>query len=308
VRSTLVTVLFVLTSATVARAQSAPAPAPTAAFPASTAPPPAPLPPAPAAPTPAPIPSAPTPAPDPTAAPISPPPAPTPQSIIVSPETAYGGAVPVSTPESREPRAHRSWNLGAGLSFAGAFNDGEPVVGGAYLLPEAPLPLRLSIEKSLGRTTWLLLNGAFSHTEDDVPVTSFLDPNQHRIISLTTNSVIGTVGVRQVLVSGVVDFSVFGGLELGNVWVDGEGIEPDEFAPGVQAGSSTLLFGVLAGIAVERELVEGLALRIPVNVATVSWLWATAKLVTEDGIETTKLKRSGFGVVMDPAIELRLYF
>lgn len=153
-----------------------------------------------------------------------------------------------------------------------------------------------------------MLNGAFAHTSEDVPVLDLVDPNQMRTIALTENSFVATLAVRQVLVRGIVDLSVFGGPEVGNAWVDGEGIEPDEFAPGVQAGSSTFLFGILAGIAVERELVPQLSLRIPVNVMSVTWLWATTARVTDDGIEKTKLQRSGFELVMDPAIELRLYF
>ena len=57
-----------------------------------------------------------------------------------------------------------------------------------------------------------------------------------------------------------------------------------------------------------RELVESLSLRVPINVASVTWMWATAARVTEDGIEETDLERSAFTLVMSPAIELRLYF
>lgn len=213
-----------------------------------------------------------------------------------------------ATPIPPKPRAPRRWNLGAGLGFDPDLGFGAPAAEGAYLLSAEPLPLRLSVEKSLGESTWLMLNGAFSHSTEDVPVTNLVELGESRTISLTENAVVATAGVRQILGAGLVDFSVFGGLEVGNAWVDGEGITAEEFAPGPQAGSSTFLFGILAGIAVERELVESLSLRVPINVAAVTWMWATTARVTEDGIEETDLERSAFSLVMSPAIELRLYF
>ena len=207
-----------------------------------------------------------------------------------------------------KPPAPRAWNLGAGLAFDPDLGFDAPAAEGAYLLSAAPLPIRLSVEKSLGATTWLMLNGAFSHSTEDVPVTNLVELGESRTISLSENALVATVGVRQIVASGLVDFSLFGGLEVGNAWVDGEGITAEEFAPGPQAGSSTLLFGILAGIAVERELVESLSLRVPINVAAVTWMWATTARVTEDGIEETDLERSAFSLVMSPAIELRLYF
>jgi hypothetical protein len=234
--------------------------------------------------------------------PIETPPAPS------APAKAASVAPRAAPPVSPKPPAPRAWNLGAGFGFDPLPGLDEPAAEGAYLLSAAPLPLRLSLEKSLGATTWLMLNGAFSHSTEDVFVTNLVELGESRTISLSENAFVATVGVRQIVVSGLVDFSVFGGLEVGNAWVDGESITAEEFAPGPQAGSSTLIFGILAGIAVERELVESLSLRVPIHVASVTWMSATTARVTESGIEETDLERSAFSLVMSPAIELRLYF
>jgi hypothetical protein len=171
------------------------------------------------------------------------------------------------------------------------------------------LPFRLSLEKSLGKTTWLMLNGAFSHLADEAPVTNLIDPSApRRKVERSYSLVVGTLGVRQIVVSGLVDVSVFGGLEAGNAWIDGEATTEDEVAIGTDPGSSTVLFGILAGIAVERELIESLSLRIAVDVASMTWLWATTQRIEGDRTEKLDVQRSSFELLMVPALELRLYF
>jgi hypothetical protein len=287
----------------VATAQTAPSP--TAAFPTT---PPQPAPPATeSAPPPAsaPLPTTPPPEPPPaTNAPNVPPPL---DVAAVASPPARPAPAPLPAAKAPEPApAPRNWNLGAGIGF-GVSNAGP--LFGDYLLSTRPLPFRLSLEKSLGETTWLMMNGAFTHVADEIPVTNLIDPTaERRKVERSYNVVVGTLGIRQIVVSGLVDFSVFGGLEAGNAWINGEATTEEEVAIGTDPGSSTVLFGILAGIAVERELIESLSLRIAVDVASMTWLWATTKRIEGDSAEELDIRRSGFELLMVPALELRLYF
>ena len=292
----------------VALAQNAP-PSPTGAFPAPTAPT---APPQPPVTEPAPPPPL-APAPPPSTSPLAPTPTattpsvPPPLDVAAAAPPPARAAPPYSAPKVPEPPpAPRHWNLGAGLGFA-------PTAGGIlfgdYLLSSQTLPFRVSLEKSLGKTTWLMLNGAFSHVADEAPVTNLIDPDApRRKVERRYSLIVGTFGVRQIVVSGLVDISVFGGLEAGNAWIDGEATTEDEVAIGTDPGSSTVLFGILAGIAVERELVESLSLRIAVDVGSMTWLWATTRRIEGDRTEKLDVHRSSFELLMVPALELRLYF
>ena len=57
-----------------------------------------------------------------------------------------------------------------------------------------------------------------------------------------------------------------------------------------------------------QELVESLSLRIVVDVASMTWLWATTQRIEGDRTEKLDVHRSSFDLLMVPALELRLYF
>lgn len=170
------------------------------------------------------------------------------------------------------------------------------------------MPVRLGFEVALAGSTWLMLNAAASHSKFDSPVINLVDPAKDRTQRLTQNTVIGTAGVRQILVGGLVDFSVFGGIQAGNSWVNGDALGPAELSAGVEAGSSALSVGALAGVAAERELVESLALRIGVDVVSARWTRTTSAQMTDDGVKETHLRETRVALELDPSLELRLYF
>lgn len=153
-----------------------------------------------------------------------------------------------------------------------------------------------------------MLNAAASHTSFDAPVIKLVDPSRDRTTRLTQNTLIGTAGVRQVVIDGLVALSGFGGLRAGNTWVNGEALLPVELSAGPQAGSSAVLVGAVIGVAVERELVESLSVRLGVEALSLTWLRTTTTQPTADGPKETELNETSLGLALDPSLELRLYF
>jgi len=229
-------------------------------------------------------------------------PAPAPPATNATP--AGAPAAPVGTPPTPTPPPPHHWDLGAGLGFG----TGVSNLGADSALAMSAAPLRLSLERALTESTWLMLNGSFSHVGGDVPVSNAADPSARNKVSVSDNTLIIQAGVRQIVVSSLVDVSLFGGLEVGNEWVNGEGLTTDERSTGPQAGTSAKLFGVIVGMAVERELVPSLALRLAADLASATWLWTTSQVYAANGPVTTRLNRNGLAVGVEPSIELRLYF
>jgi hypothetical protein len=190
-----------------------------------------------------------------------------------------------------------------GLYTDGGFGLGYPRADAASL------PVRASLERRLGSTTWLLLNGSFSHGSSDVPVANSDDPAAQRTLTVTANSAAALLGVRQILATGLVSVSVHAGIEVAGAWIGGQLTEPPEYIQsGLRPGIKSTLLGVTAGFAFERELVEALALRIAVDLASAARL-SNKSADFRDGVRRETVERhSGFGVGVAPSLELRLYF
>jgi hypothetical protein len=256
-----------------------------------------------------------TPAPPPTtvvpveATPTPAPVAPTPPTATPTPRTLDSSGLdphPEPDPEPApqpdpDPEPPRRANVGAGFGLT----NGSVVSGQAAALA---LPVRLSIEKSITSSTWLMLNGAALHSSFDVQVLNLVDPTKDRVLRLTESTVIGTVGVRQLLLPGLVDFSAYLGVQVGNTWINGDALLPVELSAGPEAGTSALLVGAVAGVTVERELVKSLALRIGVQALSLTWIRTGTTDMIDGVAKETVLKTTSYGLSLEPSIELRLYF
>ena len=277
-----------------ARAQPAEAP-PSAGFPPSaTAPPPAPQPDA-----------APGPAytqygaPDPY---VPPPPQPPPYPYYAPPPPA-----PLPPAEAPAP-APANWGLGAGFGLGDSaipFSSLSQYVGTNATFPS----YRLSLERRLGSSTWLTFNAAFSYSRTQQPVSDVQsgDDPTRPTLELTTFRIAGLLGIRQVVVQRIVDVSLFGNFGIGRAATGGD--EPQETeSVSTQPGSSVngLLF--VGGLAVERRLIEGLAVRLSAGIISAST--SRAEVVRRDNGErkTTVISSQTIDLSLSPALELFFYF
>ncbi|HEY3253904.1 MAG TPA: hypothetical protein VGJ91_08160, partial [Polyangiaceae bacterium] len=141
----------------------------------------------------------------------------TPASVPAAPESAPLPPAPApapAPPPATQPvaaalpaPARPNWNLGAGI-LAGDSAGGSTLylVGGS---PGTPV-YRLSLERRILRHTWLSLTGSFAHASSDVAVSSSVVPPTRTSIDYQFTSATALLGVRQALVTDLVELSLFG--------------------------------------------------------------------------------------------------
>jgi hypothetical protein len=203
------------------------------------------------------------------------------------------------------------WTVGAGLiSRGGAIDLGDLVSGPAYAA---------ALERRLGGETWVWLNVHGAYERRDVPVRSLVgsstDPNQpipREQISLATSTATLQLGMRQGFIEGIVDASFYLGAFVGYTSVTGDELRSTESTLSfVAAGSKQRVIGLLAGMAVERELVEALALRLVMDLASASIVRAqTVEPAGYDGDVAVKrdLATKQVSLQVRPGLQLHFYF
>ena len=215
---------------------------------------------------------------------------------------AEANAYPVTTPQ---------WSLGAGL-VSPSWGYMSYGIGLTSLASVGGDPsYMLSAERRLGESAWLLFRGSFSYRKYDAPTYSSVgtsgtvEQNQ-----LTTEA---AMGVRYLLVSDVVDLSIYGmvGGAYGRVTGStsaGSGPSLSSFSYG-GPGSRSYAVGATFGLALERSLTERLSLRLATDLADLQWGHARTKSQDYQGnTATSKTRDLRAGVQLRPSLELRLYF
>lgn len=234
---------------------------------------------------------------------------------IVPPSPPAPPPVPPASPapptEPQEKAPEPGWNVGAGFSFG---DDTVVVLGDVGTLTwasnlRAP-SYRLSLERRLGPTTWLLLNGSMQHNVDDVLVQTEGDPPGERTVDRRVTSLGGFIGLRQLFISRFVDVSAFAGFTLARVKVSGDAPRPDEDYSTLtsQPGSYAQVYGLSGGIAVERELIPALAVRLSAEVFAARWTKVHRIQIIDDTPKGSDTQSRLFSLRFVPAIELRFYF
>jgi hypothetical protein len=194
------------------------------------------------------------------------------------------------------------WSLGAGIGI-GFTGDAFAALG------PAPVPTyEAALERRLGQRTWLALNARMSYDSRDVPGDFQADDTERPMHRTATTSLGGLLGLRYVFVEGVVDVSAFAGAFAAYHHVDGiHG--GDGGLAGLSAAINSRVVGLLAGVAVERELVDALGLRLALDLATASFSrdqWLTINTAGEEGTSSAFSQR--LGVSMRPSLQLHFYF
>jgi hypothetical protein len=192
-----------------------------------------------------------------------------------------------------------SWNIGAGV-----FASGSQLFGASG---ESVPTYAAALERRLGSRTWLALNARFSYTGRDlIPPSSNTDPSPAPLRVNTSNGA-ALLGLRHVFAQGLVDVSghaaLFGrfqrvaGDQLRAIGAIGQA--------GLGDGNS---FGVLVGMAAERELIEALGLRLSLDVGTFN-VWSEDSTRLVDGVEQhTTLGSTRVALALAPALQLHFYF
>jgi hypothetical protein len=215
-----------------------------------------------------------------------------------APPTADSTAASSPAPAAR-PAADASapqWSLGGGVSYV--ILRLQSPVGSSLLEPSASA----SLEHRLSARTWLVV-GAYGSVQrfrsDDPAVDSYGIPrNDSRQLALT-------LGVRRILTrpGAMVQVSL---LALGEAGV-GDADRRTVYFSGVSTSTdeTTWNVGADAGIALDRELTDGLSLRVASPLLGARYSWSVV-----DATGTARRHSSGFSVdaLLAPRLELRLAF
>jgi hypothetical protein len=190
--------------------------------------------------------------------------------------------------EAAPPR----WSLGAGISTTYIRLTGSS--GGILGLSESPSGVA-SLERRLSDSNWLVLgvDGTVGDEEQELSGGVGTARSEYRRVALD-------LGLRHVLTrrGAVVDVSVLA-LAVGGYQAQhrtGWSV-PDQ-------DNSSWLLGGNVGLAVDRELTEGLSLRVATPIAGVAW----ERTLAEISGESLRGHRLTAGVFLAPRLELRLAF
>lgn len=208
-----------------------------------------------------------------------------------SPEPAPAAQAPAA-PATAAVEAPR-WSLGFGYapSIVTVLTSDSGLDG---LLTSTPR-VSTTIERRVGDATWLGLqlggNYGSSHPEDSR--------------GWEYGSLYAQVGVRHVLnPKGLVEVSLWGAASA-SYW-SGAYPNPSEQEPDAVHSSRAFSLGLVGGLALERELIQGLALRLSSSVAQASWnktLDWTSRADLRRAVESTSVS-----VAFAPMLELRYAF
>ena len=248
----------------------------------------------------------------------------TPPPPETTPQVQTAPPVPtVTTPPWNQPQplheavpVPRNWNLGAGISFlfptvgffpgvaigalAGA---GSGALGG--LSAGAPLPrLTLLIERRLSERLFLMLNGGIGYSGSQSQTFS--------AISSRTFAFDASAGVRGIFnPGGVVEVSGFGSVavaytnyEFRSIFQTTDSMGMSVQTPTTVRGNSYTVGG-LAGLALERELISGLALRLSSSILGFSYNGTATSSIVQDNTTENESRGGDVGLRFNPAIELR---
>jgi hypothetical protein len=172
--------------------------------------------------------------------------------------------------------------------------------------PTGPLSYGASLERRLGGRTWLALNARLSYQSDESTGLASSSPTTTYRLDTTSTAVL--LGLRYVFARGVVDASFFGAAFAGYRHTSGDRLHASG-STGIFSILPDRYVGVLAGVAVERELIEALALRLSLNLATAQYGWREAlKLDENDNEQRIPLSSGSVGFTIVPGIELHFYF
>jgi hypothetical protein len=217
--------------------------------------------------------------------------------LALAPLAAQAESDAASSPAA--PAAPR-WSLGAGvISFAGPLSSARFITTTNFVSPPSLPGAQASLERRLGDDTWLVLGvlGAVDRQRAEVPAgASGRTRFDQAVFGLD-------VGVRRLLTprGAPLDVSL---LLAGNAGV-GHSREDLTFTTTTVQRQTTWGVGASAGIAVDRELVSNLSVRVATSLFAAGYTWGRTE-VSGGGTGDGSSFAAGFQLA--PSLELRLAF
>lgn len=217
-----------------------------------------------------------------------------PASPAVPAPRAPRPAVPA---EAAQPEPVPSWNVGAGIFSSGGLiglsGDGSPTYDAG-------------LERRLGRRAWLALNarvGYFTREASVYPTTA--DPNPSGTYRARTSWASALLGARYVFAHGLVDVSGSAAAFLNYQRVKGE----ESGTPAGLGPVSKRELGLLLGMAVERELIEALTLRLSLDLASAGVGFQDSPWIDDVGVKQPRILVTGrLAFAIEPGLHLHFYF
>jgi len=187
------------------------------------------------------------------------------------------------------------WSIGAGFSIPGLTYSSVGYVGGLSAVTVAP-STSMALERRLSDTLWLTMgfSGSVSTLDDQASL-----DNGATIVTDTLSTEVA-LGLRYLFnPRGAVELSVFGGLSLAygdSTWKS----DSEDWT------NRTLSYGLVAGLALERRLMDNLYLRFQTTMGNVFYSSVETKIDGTAGTTNTSQFRGG--IALSPGIQLRLTF
>lgn len=203
------------------------------------------------------------------------------------------------------PRKVRSWSLGVGVGVLSTSTGGSALLNQGVSVSASTPTYRAALEGRLGPSTWLGLTGFVSYESTTAGVSSTQVPPLRSTINYRRSTIGGLLGLRQVVLSDVVDLSVYGAFGIGRVGIDGDPLQKGE-SSAAAPGSSARLWSLSGGITLERELIESLSLRASCELASVSSSRSTS--INSADTPPVDSHAQAFQLGLAPALDLRFYF
>lgn len=149
-------------------------------------------------------------------------------------------------------------------------------------------------------------------TSYESPVSSQQAPPERTRIDMQTTSASVLLGVRQAMVTDVVEFSMYAAAVGAWSWTTGDALQPGEWMNGPLPGSEAKTLGFSWGIAVERQLIERLSVRLSSEIFTYQWskstLGMTYAQAAGDEVPPETNRAQTVLVHLAPVLDLRFYF
>jgi hypothetical protein len=168
------------------------------------------------------------------------------------------------------------------------------------------------VERRVGANTWLTFNVAAAYDSRDVALRPFgpEDVLERKSIKVYSGNTSLLLGLRHALVHKIVEVSLDGAAiaTRQSIWRDdlreGETIPSLESTP-----SQAYALGLQAGMTLERQLIEGLALRLVVDGASVTFTSTESSTIDSLGV-ATPTTREGFraALTLQAGLQLHFYF
>lgn len=221
-----------------------------------------------------------------------------------------------------EPRDPPKWSMGVGLGIGDAqfygyemYSAGVIGIPGDYWIDSAPgvasiIAPRLSVlaERRVGDAVFVTFSVSATYGQSQNQLSPAL--SAHKLV------LEGDLGVRHVLnPKGIVELSWFattGVRYVNTATATSIGVWDPEAQTWVAENANfrghTFAVGVAAGLALERELIENLSLRLSTTVLGASYGLASASVTAGDGSSDSRGDEFDVGVRLSPMLALRYAF